>query len=171
MCTHLASEDMAYDGNSDIFVKRIVVAVDGSVHSEKALDHAIRLAKAFEAEMQIVHAIKHVEITKTVLTQTFSSKAALTADELYEGLKSEASKWMKNYERKAKAAGVAEVTTRILAEAGKSEVQMIIEYVDAVKADMIVMGSRGLGSFKRLVLGSVVSGVVSHALCPVFVVR
>lgn len=33
------------------------------------------------------------------------------------------------------------------------------------------MGSRGLGTFKRFVLGSVVSRAVSHALCPVFVVR
>jgi nucleotide-binding universal stress UspA family protein len=162
---------MVYDRNGNIFVKRIVVAVDGSVHSEKALDYGIRLAKAFGAEMQIVHAIKHVEITKTIMTQTFSSKAALTADELYEGLKREASKWMEKYERKAKAAGVAKVTTRILAEVGKSEVQMITELADGVKADMIVMGSRGLGTFKRLVLGSVASGVVSHASCPVFVVR
>jgi nucleotide-binding universal stress UspA family protein len=36
---------------------------------------------------------------------------------------------------------------------------------------MIVIGSRGLGTLKRLVLGSVASGVVSHALCPVLVVR
>lgn len=164
-------KNMGYDRSGNIFVKRIVVAVDGSVHSEKALDYAIRLAKAFGAEMQIVHAIKHLEITKTVLTQTSSSKAALTADELYEDLKREAVRWIEDYERKAKAAGVVEVTTRILAVVGKSEVQMITEYADGVKADMIVMGSRGLGTFKRLVFGSVVSGVVSHALCPVFVVR
>ena len=157
--------------NGNIFVKRIVVAVDGSVHSERALNYAIQLAKAFGAEMQIVHAIKQIEITKTIVTQTFSSKAALSADELYEGLKREASKWMEKYERKAKSAGIDEVTIRVLAEAGKSEVQMITGHADAVKADMIVMGSRGLGTFKRLVLGSVASGVVSHALCPVLVVR
>ncbi len=157
--------------NDDILVRRIVVAVDGSAHSEKALDYAIRLAKAFSAEIQIVHAIKHVEITKTILTQAFSSKAALTADELYEGLKREASRWMEKYERKAKSTGVTKVTRKILTQVGKSEVQLITEYADAVKADMIVMGSRGLGTFKRLVLGSVASGVVSHASCPVFIVR
>jgi nucleotide-binding universal stress UspA family protein len=162
---------MAYDRSRNILATRIVVAVDGSVHSEKALDHAISLARAFGAEMQIVHAIRHVEITKTIFKQTFSSKAALSADELYDGLKREASKWMEKYERKAKSAGVAKVTTRILAEMNKSEVQMITEHAEGVKADMIVMGSRGLGTFKRLVLGSVASGVVSHALCPVFVVR
>lgn len=154
-----------------MFLKRIVVAVDGSVHSEKALDYAIKLAKALEAEMQIVHAVKHVEITRTIVTQSFSSRAALSADELYEGLKREASKWMEKYERKAKSAGVAKVTIRILAEAGKSEVQMITGHAHAVRADLIVTGSRGLGTFKRLVLGSVASGVVSHSLCPVFVVR
>lgn len=163
--------DMTNDGNGDFLLKRIVVAVDGSVHSEKALDQAILLAKAFGSEMQIIHAIRHVDITKTIISQTFSSKAALTSAELYEELKKEASKWIEKYEVKAKAAGVVEVTTRILAEVGKSEVQMLTEYADSVKADMIVIGSRGLGTFKRLVLGSVASGAVSHALCPVFVVR
>jgi nucleotide-binding universal stress UspA family protein len=162
---------MGHSKNGDIFAKRIVVAVDGSVHSEKALNYAIRLARTFGAEVQIVHAIRHIEITKTIMTQTFASKAALTADELYEVLKREASSWMEKYEKKARSAGIANVTTRILAEVGKSEVQMITEYADRVKADMIVMGSRGLGTFKRLVLGSVASGVVSHALCAVLVVR
>jgi nucleotide-binding universal stress UspA family protein len=62
---------MVYNRNGDIFIRRMVVAVDGSVYSEKALDHAIMLAKVFGAEMQIVHAIRHAEITKTILTQHF----------------------------------------------------------------------------------------------------
>ena len=156
---------------SDVLLKRIVVAVDGSVHSEKGLDYAIKLAKTFRAELQIVHVIKHLEITRTIVTQTFSSKAALASDELHVGLEREVSKWIEQYERKAKSAGVANVTTKILAEVGKSEVQMITEHADAVKADMIVLGSRGLGTFKRLILGSITNGVVNHALCPVFVVR
>jgi nucleotide-binding universal stress UspA family protein len=48
---------------------------------------------------------------------------------------------------------------------------MIAEDADAVKSYMIIMGSRGLGRFKRLVLGSIANDVVSHALCPVLVVR
>jgi nucleotide-binding universal stress UspA family protein len=62
------------------------------------------------------------------------------------------------------------ITTKILVEVGKSEVQMIVEYADATKADMIVMGSRGLGALKRLVLGSIANGVVSRVSCPVLVV-
>jgi nucleotide-binding universal stress UspA family protein len=47
---------------------------------------------------------------------------------------------------------------------------MIVEYADAAKADMIVIGSRGLGALKRLVLGSIANGVVSRVSCPVLVV-
>ena len=40
-----------------------------------------------------------------------------------------------------------------------------------VKADLIVMGSRGLGGFERLLMGSVSGGVLHHAHCPVLIVR
>ena len=162
---------MLNDENGGIHIRRMVVPVDGSTNSEKALDYAIRLAKASGAEMQIIHAIKQIELTKTVMRRAFSSKAELSTQELYEDMKKEAYKWINEYERKAKSAGVASVTTKILVEGGESEVQMIAEHADAVKADMIVIDSRGLGTFKRLVLGSIAQGVVTHAICPVLVVR
>jgi len=133
-------------------------------HAEKALDYTIRLARAFSAERHIIHDVKNVEITKTIMRRTFSSKVELTADALYESLKKEASEWMTKCERKAKAAVIANVTTRILTEVGKSEVQMITEHAQRVKADLKIVGSQGLSTFKRLLLGSIVSGVVSQAL-------
>jgi nucleotide-binding universal stress UspA family protein len=157
--------------NRDILVRRIVVPLDGSPGPEKALDSAIRLAKSYGAETQIIHAIRHIELTKTIMSRSFSSKALFSTDELYEDLKSEASRWIVEYKSRAKSAGVASITTKILVQVGKSEVQMITEHAEAVKADTIVMGSRGLGTFKRLVLGSIGNGVVSYALCPVLVVR
>jgi nucleotide-binding universal stress UspA family protein len=157
--------------NRDILVRRIVFSVDRSPGSEKALDYAIRLAKAYGAEMQIIHAIRHIELTKTIMSRSYSSKASFSTDELYEDLKREASRWIIEYERKPKSAGVASVTTKILEQVGKSEVQMITEHAEEVKEDMIVRGSRGLGTFKRLVLGSIANGVVMHALCPMLVVR
>jgi len=158
---------MVNDGNRDILARRISVPVDGSPSSEKALDNAIRLAKAYGAEMQIIHAIRHIELTKTIMRQSFSSKAAFSTEELYEDRKREAYRWIDEYQRKARSAGVTSVTTKILVEVGKSEVQMIAEHADTVKADTIVLGLRGLGTFKRLVLGSIANGVVRHALCPV----
>jgi nucleotide-binding universal stress UspA family protein len=78
--------------NMDILVRRVVVPVDGSPGSEKALDYAIQLAKAYGAKMQIINAIRHIELTKTIMSRSFSSKASFSTDELYEDLKSEASR-------------------------------------------------------------------------------
>jgi nucleotide-binding universal stress UspA family protein len=162
---------MVDDRNSEILARRIIVTVGGSPGSEKALDYAIQLAKAYGDEMQIIHAIGYIELTKTIMRHSFSSDAVLSTDQLYEEMKRETYRWIDEYERVAKLAGVTSVTTKILVEVVKSEVQMIAEHAGAVKADMIALGSRGLGTFKGLVLGNIAHGVVSHAMCPVLVVR
>ena len=56
-------------------------------------------------------------------------------------------------------------------ETAGSVIQAITEYAAGEKIDLIVIGTRGLGGFKKMLLGSVSSGVVEHAHCPVFVVR
>jgi len=52
-----------------------------------------------------------------------------------------------------------------------SVVQAITDYAANEKIDLIVMGTRGMGGFKKMLLGSVSSGVVTHANCAVLVVR
>ena len=52
-----------------------------------------------------------------------------------------------------------------------SVVQAITDYAASEKIDLIVMGTRGMGGFKKMLLGSVSSGVVTHAQCAVLVVR
>jgi nucleotide-binding universal stress UspA family protein len=52
-----------------------------------------------------------------------------------------------------------------------SVVQTITDYAVAEKIDLIVIGTRGMGGFKKMLLGSVSSGVVTHAHCDVLVVR
>lgn len=47
----------------------------------------------------------------------------------------------------------------------------IVILAEELKADLIVMGSRGLGSMRRALVGSVSDSVVKHAHCPVMVVR
>jgi len=57
-----------------------------------------------------------------------------------------------------------------LIEAG-STVQALVELAASEKVDMIIVGTRGMTGFKKLILGSVSSGLVSHSECPVLVVR
>jgi nucleotide-binding universal stress UspA family protein len=52
-----------------------------------------------------------------------------------------------------------------------SVVKEIVEYAENNKVDMIVIGSRGMAGFKKLLLGSVANGVVTYSHCPVLVVK
>ena len=52
-----------------------------------------------------------------------------------------------------------------------SVVSAILEYADKRDTDLIIIGTRGIAGFKRMLLGSVASGVVTYAHCPVLVVR
>jgi nucleotide-binding universal stress UspA family protein len=47
----------------------------------------------------------------------------------------------------------------------------IVQVAEETGADLVVMGSRGLGGIKRALMGSVSDSVVRHAHCPVMVVR
>jgi nucleotide-binding universal stress UspA family protein len=58
-----------------------------------------------------------------------------------------------------------------LPEGVSSVVETIINNADKEGADLIVVGTRGLDGFKKLLIGSVSSGVISHASCPVLIVR
>ncbi len=61
------------------------------------------------------------------------------------------------------------VTEVIIAE--ESIVSEIIEFAERENIDLIIMGTRGRTGFKKLLLGSVASGVVNFAHCPVLVIR
>jgi nucleotide-binding universal stress UspA family protein len=52
-----------------------------------------------------------------------------------------------------------------------SPVKVILEYAEEEGVDLIVAGTRGLGGFPKMLLGSVSSGLVSHAHCGVLIVR
>lgn len=52
-----------------------------------------------------------------------------------------------------------------------SVVREIVEYAENKKVDTIVIGSRGMTGFKKMLLGSVASGVVTYSHCPVLVVK
>ncbi|MGA9154074.1 MAG: universal stress protein, partial [Candidatus Nitrosopolaris sp.] len=52
-----------------------------------------------------------------------------------------------------------------------SVIGSIVQYAERENIDLIVVGTRGRSAFKRLLLGSTASGIVTHAHCPVMVVR
>ena len=136
----------------------IVVGVDGSAHSRKALERAAAEAAAHGAPLTVL--VIHQAVRDVYGSAShYGDDAALT--------------------EKAKEAAQAE-TDQVLAAAGSQPASVTVTAVhglpvdELVKAsegaDMIVLGRRGMGGFARLLMGSVSSQVAQHAQCPVLIV-
>lgn len=136
----------------------IVVGVDGSGHSRKALERAAAEAAAHGAPLTVL--VIHQAVRDVYGSAShYGDDAALT--------------------EKAKEAAQAE-TDQVLAAAGSQPASVTVTAVhglpvdELVKAsegaDMVVLGRRGMGGFARMLMGSVTSQVAQHAQCPVLIV-
>ena len=81
----------------------------------------------------------------------------------------EAKKWFDAIEGKAEDSGI-KVETKI-AESVGSPTSTIVDYAKKENVDLIVVGTRGRTKLKKILLGSVASGVATYAPCTVMVVR
>ncbi|MEW5840101.1 universal stress protein [Nitrososphaera sp.] len=138
---------------------KILVPVDGSENAKRALDQAISIAKGSNASITIVNV---AEKPPTVYVE---SQKIL--NEISRMSREQASKVLDEYDALAESRGVKADSVIIEGEPAAS----IIAYAEKGGFDMIVMGSRGLGKFKELLLGSVSGKVVSGARCSVLIVK
>jgi nucleotide-binding universal stress UspA family protein len=150
-------------------IQKILVAVDGSAASEKAAENAIHLARIGNAELVFLHVIEDIKMGGVI-----GARAKYGDIKLVEGYnrarKESALQWMRPLEEQAKDEKV-KAKSEILYDTGKSVTGVIVEYAQKNNVDLVVVGTRGLSQFRRLLVGSVASGVSSHAHCPVLVVR
>jgi nucleotide-binding universal stress UspA family protein len=140
--------------------RRIVVAFDGSDHATRALDVAINLAKAFNSRLDVIEVVD----TAALLGMGFAPIPSELINQIYNKTKAD----LENAKKRAESAGLKDVNTEILEG---DPATSIIEYASKNGADLIVIGSRGLSTFKRIVLGSVSAKVVQEARVPVLVVK
>ncbi len=137
---------------------RILVAVDGSEVALRATEHAARIAKQDGAELIALH---------VVAAPAFEIKGEL-ADH-YANARKNAKRWMKDAEDVAARNGIG-LKAEILVGA-YSVVDAILGYAETVKADLIVTGTRGTTPSRRILVGSVASGLVAYSACAVLVIR
>jgi len=138
-------------------VKKIIVAYDGSKGSQQALAWAVTLAEKFGAEITAVTVVKPPEFSPTVSE----------IDEYYE----DAKKYYQPLFAKVREYGERS-NLRIKTELLKGHpAESIVKYAYDQKADLIITGTRGLGGFKTLVIGSVAQKVASYSKVPVLIVR
>ena len=144
-------------------IGKILVAVDGSNPSFNASNYAIDLAKRYDAELIVLNIVSPVPYSQFEYANIGRMKEIETIE------KEKAQQKLDKVKQKATEKKVS-VKTDVLIKY-TSVVKEIVEYAEKMKIDMIVIGSRGLTGFKKLLLGSVASGVVTYSHCPVLVVK
>ena len=135
----------------------IIVALDGSEQSLFALDHARAIAECFRSKLILVHAFPHTsDLRDSIEYNNLVALRIKGAEEIIEAA------------RKLLGRTSIEVDEELL-EGPAAEA--ILSAAGTRHSDLIVMGSRGMGSLKGMVFGSVSTKVAHYAPCPVMVVR
>ena len=139
-----------------LFPTRVLLATDGSPDAELAAQSAVELCERTGSELHVVHVGEYL-----------STFYAFTDEEPAE-LRRSAQRLLDEQTERIRASGgtTAEAHLRLGRPA-----EQIVNLSEELGVGVIVIGSRGLGTLRRALLGSVSDSVVRHAHCPVFVVR
>lgn len=140
--------------------KKILIATDGSDHSEEAEKHGLTLAKKLEASVTALFVVEGIHPSRTIV-----SPPSLLLKEQIETLREEGRKIVNRVVKKGNEMGV-DVEPMVVEG---HPAQEIIEH--AADHDLVVMGTLGRSGLSHLVMGSVAERVVRHAPVPVLVVR
>ncbi|WP_312569867.1 universal stress protein [Comamonas sp.] len=142
--------------------KHILVPVDGSQTSLKAVSKAAELAKAFGSEVTAVYVLDPYPFTGVGADFAYGQAQYLSA------ATAEANKALEDVNKAMADSGV---TVKTLVGEGHAVHEGIARVGENVGADLIVMGSHGRRGLEKLVLGSVAQRVLQTAHVPVLVVR
>jgi len=144
--------------------QRILVPLDGSVHSHRALEVSVQLAKKFNSKLFLLTVISNAERSAPEPEMSLHAKQSLiTTEEILESYK----EMLAESEEKVRSEAV-EVESDI---ADGNPVDAIIKKSKEGNFDVIVMGARGLSTLKKILVGSVSEGVIKSACCPVLIVK
>ena len=144
-------------------IKQILVPVDFSAHSDRAVRYATTLAKGLGAHVTLLHVVEDPFVTGAWQSEAFVPNIPELLNELV----------------KAADARMAEIKTRLLAQGLVAETAVItgqpareiVAHATADGFDLIVMGTHGRTGFSHAFMGSIAERVVQKAVCAVLTVR
>ncbi|MEM2759279.1 MAG: universal stress protein [Nitrososphaerales archaeon] len=149
-------------------IKKILLAMDGSEASFNASKYAIHLAKIEGAELILLHVLENIKQGGVIGLRARYGDIKIVKGYLQYSEKL-AKQWMNKVEEVASSNGVHLKKEVILDQSSKAE--EILQYAEKNKVDIIVIGTKGLTTFKKLIIGSVANAIVGNAKCPVLVVK
>jgi len=138
---------------------KVLVPVDGSENSLRALDHAIYLAKKTGANITAMNVIEN--------PPTVYVESQKLLNDLLANFRAESARILDKCKQIAEKNDVKIETIIGEGDAASS----IVGYAEKGGFDTIIIGRRGLGRFKEMVLGSISNKVLHHAKCSVMIVR
>ncbi|ROO28586.1 universal stress protein [Salinisphaera orenii] len=148
----------------DTMIDTILVAVDGSEHSRRALEWACDMAPRYDARLHVLHVPQAVGHDKTLVL----GGAAISVKTSNEDVEKAGHDVIEAARRIAADHAIREMTT----EVGSGDpARRIVECAERLDADLIVMGRRGLTNFGGLLMGSVTHKVGHLAPCACMTVR
>lgn len=137
--------------------KRILLAVDGSKHSERATNEAVKIASiAGKCVVEIVLVADHSEAKTEILHAQGKEALYLKRRQKILGIEEQLTKKQVNYE-----------VSILHGDPGP----IIVEHANKGNFDMVIIGSRGLNSLQEMVLGSVSHKVAKRVNSPVLIVK
>ncbi len=142
--------------------KHILIPVDGSSTSQKAVEKAATLAATFGSDVTVIYVIDPYPFTG------LGSDFAYGQAEYLNAADAEASVALNAAKQSLQQAGVRVQTSVVEAHATW---RGILDSAAKTGADLIVMGSHGRHGLEKLMLGSVTQRVLSHAHLPILVIR
>jgi nucleotide-binding universal stress UspA family protein len=144
-----------------IQLKKILVAVDFSEHSNVAFTYAAEFAKMFDAEVLLCHVVGHADLLSQLPPGGEGYFPPNITELQIEHAQGEC-------ERQLAESGIAR--GRVLVEVGTPFVE-IVRLARKEDVDLIIVGTHGRGAVAHMLLGSVAEKVVRKAPCPVLTVR
>lgn len=142
--------------------QHILVPVDGSATSDRALQEALKLARQHGAQVRLIYVMEDVFFPDN---EAYFDYAALQ-----EVVKRNGENMLERAKTGAQQAGI-EAETMLLETAGERVASVIVTEAQRWPADLIVIGTHGRSGFNRLLFGSVAEGVVRTAQTPVLLIR
>lgn len=141
-------------------MKKILVTTDGSENAKRALLEAKKFATALDAEVDIINVMEYIVLSPYSTVKYPAMPVDKDSKEIGKKILEEALELFDDFEGK--------VNTRM--EKGDPG-DVIIEAADKEDYYLIFMGSRGLGTFSKAILGSVSNKVINHVNTNVLIVR
>jgi nucleotide-binding universal stress UspA family protein len=147
----------------------ILVAIDGSEPSFDAADYAVSIAELYNSQLTALYVVS-ARVNNDFDSDMPEDKMPDQIQKIMNEAKIESEPWFDRIRRAIDNESLINFRTKIVLSSTKVS-EVIVNFSENAKVDLIVIGTRGRSGFKRLLLGSVASDTVTYAHCPVLVVK